>query len=288
MRVLVTGAAGMLGTDVCRALADTHEVIATDITGNLERLDVTDHNQALRTIRHFKPGLVVHCAAYTDVDGCENDPDRAYQINGYGTWNVAAACDRADAAILYISTDYVFDGEKDGDYDEFDWPNPLGHYGRSKWAGERFVRDVCRKRYIFRTAWLYGENGKNFVATMLKAASEGRELKVVADQIGSPTYTRDLAEFVASQVGSPCYGLYHVTNKGSCSWYELAVKAIQIAGITGADIKPIASSEWPTPTKRPKRSVLKHLSLRMQGRDTLRSWEEALSEFVERWITARR
>ena len=182
---------------------------------------------------------------------------------------------------------YFHQGLKDGDYDECDAPNPLGHYGRSKWAGERFVRDVCRKHYIFRTAWLYGENGRNFVSTMLNAASEGKDLKVVADEVGSPTYTKDLAEVIASQVGWPFYGVYHVTNSGSCSWYELAVKAIQLAKIEGARIKPIPSSDWPSPTTRPKRSVLRHLSLRMQGRDNLRSWEEALSEFVERWTTAR-
>ena len=288
MRILVTGAAGMLGTDVCRALAGAHEVIATDITGNYERLDITDQDETLQTIRRFSPELVAHCAAYTDVDGCERDLWKAYRVNAHGTFSVAVACDQTNAAILYISTDYVFDGDKDGDYEESDQANPINAYGRSKLGGEVYVRDICKRYYIVRTAWLYGENGKNFVSTILNRASEGKELRVVADQVGSPTYTKDLAEFVASQVGSSSYGVYHVTNKGSCSWYELAVKAIQLAGIEGADIQPIASSEWPTPARRPKRSVLKHISLLMQGRDNLRSWEEALSEFVEKWTTARR
>jgi dTDP-4-dehydrorhamnose reductase len=287
LRVLVTGACGMLGTDVCRTLAEKHQVVATDVQGDCERLDITDFAQTMNVVEKHKPELVVHCAAYTDVDGCERDPERAYRLNICGTWNVAAACEQSNAAILHISTDFVFDGEKDGDYDEFDEPRPLSHYGRSKWASEQIVWDIGRKHYIVRTAWLYGENGKNFVSTILRAASEGKELKVVADQVGSPTYTKDLAEFIASVVGSPLYGLYHVTNKGSCSWYELAAKVVEFAGIE-AKITPIASSEWPTPTKRPKRSVLRHLSLEMQGRDNLRPWEEALLEFVEIWTTAKR
>ncbi|MDO8682292.1 MAG: dTDP-4-dehydrorhamnose reductase [Armatimonadota bacterium] len=292
---MVTGAAGMLGTDVCRALDEQHEVIAADIIGDCKwvsadgcrQLDITDSGQTLEVIADVKPELVVHCAAYTDVDGCERDPDRAYQVNAYGTWNVAAACEQVGAAILYISTDFVFDGEKGDDYDEFDTPNPISHYGRSKWAGEQLVREVCRRHYIVRTAWLYGENGKNFITTIIKAASEGKNLRVVADQIGSPTYTKDLADFVASQAGSPLYGTYHVTNKGSCSWHELAVKSIELAGIKDVHVTPIQSSDWPTPTRRPKQSVLRHLSLEMQGRDNLRTWEEALSEFVEKWITAK-
>ena len=294
MRVLVTGAAGMLGTDVCEALAGKHEVVATDVRGDCDwldvgdckMLDITDLQQTLSVVGHAKPDLVVHCAAYTDVDGCERDPDKAYRANAYGAWTVAAACEQAGAAMLYVSTDFVFDGEKDGDYDEFDTPNPLSHYGRSKFAGETLVRDTCKRHYVFRTAWLYGERGKNFVSSMLNAAAGGKKLRVVADQIGSPTYTKDLARAIADQVGSPLYGTYHVTNKGHCSWYELAAKAISLAGIT-AELTPIAASDWPTPTIRPKRSVLKHLCLEMQGRDDFRPWEEALSEFVDKWTIAR-
>lgn len=295
MRVLVTGAAGMLGTDVIHTLAGKHEVFATDIRGdcdwldveNCEVLDTADTARTIELIGRDKPELVVHCAAYTDVDGCERDPDKAYRANALGAWNVASACEQIDAAMLYISTDFVFDGEKDGDYDEFDAVNPISHYGRSKWAGEQLVAKACRKHYIFRTAWLYGAHGKNFVSTMTKLASEGKSLRVVCDQIGSPTYTMDLARMIAAQVGSPLYGTYHVTNSGSCSWYELAVKAVELAGIADAHITPIATSDWPTPTSRPKRSVLRHLSLEMQGRDDLRSWQDALSEFVEKWITAK-
>jgi dTDP-4-dehydrorhamnose reductase len=295
LRVLVTGAAGMLGTDVCRALAGKHEVFATDIrgdcdwldVGNCECLDIADTERTVEVIGRAKPDLVVHCAAYTDVDGCERDPDKAFRANALGSWNVAAACEQIGSAILHVSTDFVFDGEKKDDYDEFDVPNPISHYGRSKWAGERFVMETCRRHYIFRAAWLYGEHGKNFVSTMINLASEGKSLRVVCDQIGSPTYTKDLAEAIAAQVGSPLYGMYHVTNTGSCSWYDLAVKAVELAGIKEAHITPIATSDWPTPTRRPKRSVLRHLSLEMQGRDNLRPWQEALSEFVQKWITAK-
>lgn len=285
----------MLGTDVCNAIAGRHEVTATDVIGDCdwldvgecERLDITDTQETMDVIAAAEPELVVHCAAYTDVDGCERDPDKAYRINTLGTWNVAAACESAGAMLLYISTDFVFDGEKAEDYDEFDTPNPISQYGRSKWAGEQLIRNTCPRHYIFRTAWLYGERGKSFVTTILKAAAEGKHLRVVSDQTGSPTYTKDLAEAIASQVGSPLYGIYHVTNRGRCSWYELAVKAVQLAGLKGVYITPIAAHEWPTPTRRPKNSALRRLSLEMQGRDTMRPWEEALSEFVEKWTTAR-
>ncbi|MDO8586748.1 MAG: dTDP-4-dehydrorhamnose reductase [Armatimonadota bacterium] len=295
MRVLVTGAAGMLGSDVCDALAGEHKVVAADIVGNCdwlrvaacETLDITHTRQTFDVIGRAKPELVVHCAAFTDVDGCERDPDKAYRVNALGSWNVAAASEQVGAAILYIGTDFVFDGEKDGHYDEFDTPNPLSHYGRSKWAGEQLVREACRKHFIIRTAWMYGERGKNFVTTILNAAAEGKHLRVVSDQIGSPTYSKDLARVIVSLAGSPLYGVYHATNSGSCSWYELAVKAVQFAGLKGVYVTPIPTSEWPTPTRRPKRSVLRHLALEMQGRDDLRPWDEALSEFVERWTTAR-
>ncbi len=282
MRILITGAAGMLGTDLQEVLGAEHELVPTDVTGDLISLDITDTDQVLSTIADVRPDAVIHAAAYTDVDGCERDPDRAFRVNALGTWNIAAACARNDAALVYISTDFVFDGEKGEPYTEYDAVNPLGHYGASKLAGETHVRSLCSKHFIVRTAWLYGVHGKSFPRTMINLSQTRKELSVVADQIGSPTFTVDLAQAVRSLVSSPLYGAYHVTNKGACSWCEFAAKTLALAGINDVEVKPIKAEEWPSPTRRPKYSVLRHYSLELQGRDDLRPWEDALADFVSR------
>jgi dTDP-4-dehydrorhamnose reductase len=223
--------------------------------------------------------MIIHCAAYTDVDGCERDPDRAYRVNVLGTWNVAAACRKYDIALVYLSTDFVFDGEKGAPYDEFDRPHPIGVYGRSKYAGEELVRQLVAKLIIIRTAWLFGINGKNFVRTILRHAGEKDELRVVADQMGCPTYTVDLAEAIAGLAGTELYGTYHITNAGACSWAQFAEEIIKQAGLK-AKVIPIPSLEWNSPTRRPKDSRLRHLALELQGRDNIRTWPEALAEFL--------
>lgn len=271
----------MLGTDLAKVLAD-HDLILTDVVGDVRQLDITDADAVMRAIREERPQTVIHSAAYADVDGCERDPDKAYLVNALGTWNVATACREYDAAIVYVSTDFVFDGEKGEPYTEYDAGNPLGHYGGSKLAGERHVRELCPRHYIARTAWLYGEHGKNFPFSIMNAAKTRPELKVVADQIGSPTFTADLAATIGNLIGSPMYGTYHVTNKGTCSWYEFAKEILRLAGITGVEVLPIKAEEWPSPTKRPKYSVLRHLSLELQGRDDLREWQDALADFISR------
>lgn len=282
MKIFITGAAGMLGTDLQKALAPDHELVLTDVMGDVKFLDITDTGQVLAEIDAAEPDLVIHSAAYTDVDGCERDPDRAYRVNALGTWNVAAACLVCDTAMLYISTDFVFDGEKGEPYTEYDAAHPLGHYGASKLAGESHVRALCPAHYIVRTAWLYGEHGKNFPLTILNAAKTHKELKVVADQIGSPTFTADLAGAIRDIITMPLYGTYHVTNKGSCSWYEFAKKVLELAGVTEVTVLPIKAEEWPTPTRRPKLSVLRHYALELQGRDNIRPWDEALKDFISR------
>ena len=282
MKILITGAAGMLGADLQEALPPKHQLVLTDITGNVISLDITDEKRVSAVMAEHRPDLVIHAAAYTDVDGCERDPDRAFLINGEGTRNVAAACRLFDAALLYISTDFVFDGEKREPYTENDVPNPINHYGASKLAGENCVRELCPSHYIVRTAWLYGEHGKNFPLNILNAAKSKKELKVVADQIGSPTFTADLAPAIRDLIESRVYGAYHITNKGFCSWYEFAKKTLSFAGINDVEIKPIKSEEWSSLTPRPKYSVLGRLALERQGKDNMRSWEEALQDFVSR------
>jgi len=287
VRVLVTGACGMLGRLVVEALGTGHHVIPTDVIEGCEMLDVADTNSVFDTVNRTRPDLVIHCAAMTDVDGCERDPDAAFKINAVGTWNLACACASVDCAIAYVSTDYVFNGEKGSPYTEFDPVDPVSAYGASKLGGEMAVRELCRKHYVVRTSWLFAPHGKNFARSILAAAQTRDELKVVADQVGSPTYAKDLAGFLVSLVGSPLYGVYHYTNSGECSWYEFAKCIIEMAGKTNVKVIPIKSDEWPTPTKRPKYSVLRHYRMELLGRDNARPWQDAVAEFVREWITAK-
>ena len=284
---MVTGACGMLGRLVVEALGAAHHVIPTDVIEGCEILDIADTNSVFDTVNRTRPDLVIHCAAMTDVDGCERDPDAAFKINAVGTWNLACACASVDCAIAYISTDYVFNGEKGSPYTEFDPVDPVSAYGASKLGGEMAVRELCRKHYVVRTSWVFAPHGKNFARSILAAAQTRDELKVVADQVGSPTYAKDLAGFLVSLVGSPLYGVYHYTNSGECSWYEFAKCIIEMAGKTNVKVVPIKSDEWPTPTKRPKYSVLRHYRMELLGRDNARPWQDAVAEFVREWTTAK-
>jgi len=277
MKLLVTGAAGMLGTEVCEVTARGHDVRGVDIAD----FDICDLAATQEAVLGAGPEMVVHCAAWTDVDGCERDPRLAFAQNARGTWNVAAACAQAGSALLYISTDFVFDGEKRDPYTEFDQPNPLSAYGASKLAGEVAVRSLVPRHYIVRTAWLFGRHGRSFVRTILEAAKKKDELRVVADQFGSPTYARDLAkailELIVSGLLAP--GTYHLANTGACSWAELAAEALRLAG-SKTRVAPIPASEWPSPTPRPAYSALRSRWLELQGLPALRPWQEALADFV--------
>jgi dTDP-4-dehydrorhamnose reductase len=288
MRVLVTGANGMLGIDLCALLeAGGHEVVRTDVAvreGHAvppwEALDITDTPAVARCLLGHQPDAVIHTAAYTDVDGCERNPDLAYRINALGTWNLASVCGSHHITLVYVSTDFVFDGTKGEPYTEFDTPNPLSRYGASKLAGEQFVRQLCRQHFIARTAWLFGVHGPSFPAKMLEQAKTKSALEVVVDQVGCPTHTRDLAQTLASLLRSPLYGTYHITNAGSCSWYEFAKTTLELAGVENVVVHPMPADRWPSPTKRPAYSVLRRYALEMQGRDNLRPWPEAVREFL--------
>jgi dTDP-4-dehydrorhamnose reductase len=290
MRVLVTGANGMLGQDLCRMLEEAgHTAIRTGVSvregaeiPEWQALDITDTQAVMQCIEKNKPDAVFHGAAYTDVDGCERNPDMAFKINELGTWNIAAACAEHDIRMTYISTDFVFDGAKKTPYCERDATNPLGYYGWSKLAGERHVAALCRKHYIVRTAWLFGVNGPSFPRKMLELAQTRPEIRVVVDQVGSPTHTVDLARTLINLLETPLYGTYHVTSKGSCSWYDFCRKTLELAGVTGVAVKAMPADEWPSPTKRPAYSVLRHYALELQGRDDLPEWEDALADFLKR------
>ncbi|MFF2018163.1 dTDP-4-dehydrorhamnose reductase [Paenibacillus sp. NPDC058177] len=282
MKVLVTGAAGQLGQDVVLLLQkEGHEVFGCD----RKEMDITDLEQTVKVIGDFNPDAVIHCAAYTAVDAAESDVDGAYLINATGSRNVALASEKAGAKLVYISTDYVFEGLGSEPYHEYDNTAPRSIYGKSKRAGENLVQSLSSKYFIVRTAWVYGKYGKNFVKTMLKFGQEKPLLKVVDDQKGSPTYTVDLASFVLELIQTEKYGVYHATNSGSCTWYEFTGAIFEDAhDILGLDftakLEPCTTEEFPLPAPRPHNSVLEHLSIRTNGFEDIRHWREGLRDFL--------
>ncbi|MCG7379629.1 dTDP-4-dehydrorhamnose reductase [Paenibacillus sp. ACRSA] len=282
-RVMVTGAAGQLGQDVVQTFQrEGHHVLACD----RDQMDITDQQQCTQTIISFKPHIIIHCAAYTAVDQAETDVETAYAVNGTGTRNIAVAAEKVKAKLLYISTDYVFDGTARVPYREYDATNPQSVYGRSKLAGELLVQSLCSQWFIVRTSWVFGVHGHNFVKTMLELLQNRPELQVVQDQIGSPTYTVDLANLVSVLALSEKYGIYHVSNTGTCTWYEFA-KAIAEEAVKQGDFHlkatliPCSTEKFPRPAPRPSYSVMDHLALRTNRLPLLRPWREALVAFLQ-------
>lgn len=270
MKVLVTGATGMLGSDLCPMLEDSgFEVIET----TRDELDITDEQNVKSVINDVKPDYVVHCAAYTNVDKAQEEFDKAELVNAKAAEYIAQACKENEAVLIYISTDYVFDGEKQTPYEPDDQTNPINAYGLTKLHGEQAVEKYCDKYYILRTSWLYGHHGKNFVETMLSLADKP-EVKVVDDQIGCPTWTVDLADAIISFIDEdPDYGIYHACGSGSTSWYGFA-KEIYKQKKLEVNLKPCTTQEFPRPAKRPKYSVMNNEGL-------LRDWKLALNEYLE-------
>ncbi len=274
MKIALIGAAGMLGRDVMDVMAAHHPMHPYP----KEALDITDAGQVVQAMEKLQPDAVINCAAFTNVDGCETEPDTAMRINGDGAKNLAVAADKVGARLLHISTDYVFDGTAKVPYVESDPTGPVTEYGKSKLAGEEAVRGACDRHFIMRTAWLYGAHGNNFVATMLKLAAEKDQLTVVDDQVGSPTWTRDLAQAIRQLIETDAFGTYHATNSGQCSWYGFAREIFRLGGIA-TKVLPVTSDQFPRPAKRPAFSALNTGALTALG-ITLRPWEEALAEFL--------
>jgi dTDP-4-dehydrorhamnose reductase len=243
-------------------------------------MDITDINKTIETVKKKNPDVVIHAAAFTDVDGSESQADLAYKVNSLGTRNVAVACKETDSALVYICTDYVFDGTKGSPYYEYDQTNPLSVYGKTKLQGEAYIRDLLNKFYIVRTSWLYGYHGPNFVTTMLKLAQTHDQISVVGDQIGSPTYTVDLSKAIAKLIEKPVYGIYHITNSQHCTWYEYAQLIFDIAG-KKVNLKPVTTEEFGSAAKRPKYSVLENYNWKMEGFPKIRSFKEALKEYMD-------
>lgn len=277
MKVIVTGAKGQLGTDVVHLFKDLpgYEVYGF----GRENLDITDGGQVQRVFAEINPDIVIHAAAYTKVDQAESDSDAAYKVNAIGTRNIAIAAEKTESKLVYVSTDYVFNGEAVAPLNEFEPTNPVSVYGKSKLAGEQFVRDFHSRYFIVRTSWVYGIHGQNFVKTMIKLAQEKDELQVVHDQIGSPTYAWDLANKIAEIVSTDNYGTYHVSNSGVCSWFEFAQAIFEEAGMK-INVNPCTTEDFPRPAPRPKYSVLDHMGLRLNGFEEMRHWRDALREFI--------
>lgn len=277
MKVLVTGAKGQLGVDVVQLF----EKKGCEVNGfGREELDITNQHQVNEIILSIKPDVIIHTAAYTQVDLAESEPERAFLVNGIGTRNVAVAAQKADAKLVYISTDYVFDGTATEPIDEFQPTNPQTVYGKSKLAGEQFVKELHNKFFIVRTSWVYGKHGNNFVKTMLKLSETMDEIKVVDDQIGSPTYTVDLAEKIAELCVTEKYGTYHISNEGHCSWYEFACEIFQLTD-KKVEVMPCSTKDFQQIAIRPRYSVMKKYFLKLNNFPDIKLWKKSLVEFLK-------
>ncbi|MDA2651556.1 dTDP-4-dehydrorhamnose reductase [Bacillus cereus] len=278
MKVLVTGAQGQLGQDVVSLLKEqTWEVFGF----GREELNITDEKQVSEKVLLIQPDIIIHTAAYTQVDQAESDEEAAFKVNAEGTKYLAQAAEAVGAKFCYVSTDYVFDGTKDTPYKADDQTNPQTVYGKSKLVGEQYTQEYCSKSYIVRTSWVFGLYGNNFVKTMLRLAEENKELGIVHDQVGSPTYTTDLARFIISLVQTDKYGVYHGSNSGVCSWYEFAKEIFKQSNIEIV-VNPLKTEDFPRPAARPKYSVLNKGMIEENGFESLQNWKEALKDFLKK------
>lgn len=276
MKILVTGAAGQLGYDVCKELAKR----AIEHRGiDRTELDICNKQAVKDFLADYAPDAVIHCAAYTAVDKAEDEPKLCFAVNAGGTQNLAEVCKQLDCKLLYISTDYVFDGQGEQFFEVGDNFNPLGVYGASKLAGELAVKSILEKYFIVRISWAFGKNGANFVKTMLRLAETHSELGVVTDQVGSPTYTSDLAGLLVDMISTEKYGIYHATNEGVCSWAEFAEEIFRQAG-EDVKVNHLTTAEYPTKARRPLNSRLSKDCLDEAGFNRLPDWRDALKRYL--------
>ncbi|GHV25230.1 NAD(P)-dependent oxidoreductase [Spirochaetia bacterium] len=276
MKLLITGSRGQLGTELQRQARD--EIVAADV----EEVDITELDSVRSIIKKTAPDGIINCAAYTNVDKCETDRDAAFAVNALGARNLAIAASECCAKLIHISTDYVFDGSGSEPRREWDLPNPQSVYGYTKLTGEQYVRQFCPRSFIVRTAWLYGYVGTNFVKTILNAAKSGKPLKVVDDQRGNPTSAVDLTKHLLKLISTEEFGIYHCTNNGECSWYEFADRFLGLSGLKYT-IEPCTTEEFPRPAKRPAYSSLDNMMLRLTIGDEMRSWQDAVAEYIEHY-----
>ena len=276
MRIIVTGVGGQLGTDVVKELEQQkHQVLGV---GHKE-LDITDESKVKEVLDGFKPEAIIHCAAYTAVDAAEEDTETAFRVNVLGTRYLAQGCQKHNAKLIYISTDYVFSGDGDQPWEVTDSLAPCNQYGKTKMLGEKEVMGQINSYFIVRTSWVIGATGKNFVKTMLTLGRTREEISVVNDQYGSPTFTKDLARLLAQMVVTKKYGIYHACNQGCCTWYELAKKVFELTEIP-IHLKAITSDDYPMKAIRPKNSRLSLQALKDNGFQLLPNWEVSLKEYL--------
>ena len=278
MKVLVTGVKGQLGYDVMNELAKRGiEGIGVDV----EEMDITDKDACRRVITEAGPDAVIHCAAYTAVDAAEQNMELCRKVNADGTRNIAEVCRDLDISLMYISTDYVFNGTGERPWEPDDVREPLNAYGQAKYEGELAIEELLDKYFIVRIAWVFGVNGKNFIKTMLRLGREHGAVSVVDDQIGSPTYTYDLARLLVDMIQTDKYGRYHATNEGLCSWYEFAVEIFKKAGMEDVKVTPVDTSRYPGQAKRPMNSRISKDKLEENGFERLPSWQDALERYLK-------
>lgn len=295
MKILITGASGQLGTEIQRQLKNGGSALgnvperlknATVIATDVNELDITDRDATIAFVRRHQPDTIISCAAFTNVDGCETNPEAAFKVNAIGASNLAQAAERINARLIHVSTDYVFRGEGNKPLDESERVDPKSVYGKTKALGEEYVKSFCHRYFIVRTAWLYGYAGKNFVKTIVNAGKKFGKLEVVSDQLGNPTNAEDLAHHLLQLAVSHDYGIYHCTGEGVCSWYDFASEIIRLSGVD-ATVAPCTSAEYsakhPAAADRPAWSALENRMLACTVGNHMRDWKEALADFFAHW-----
>jgi len=290
MKILIIGAKGQLGSQIMHTVTTgksefgeiSSQYTSAEVVGvDVEDLDITNLNQVQNFVYKLKPDIIINAAAYTNVDACESNEDTAFKVNAIGVRNLAIASENVGAKIIHISTDYVFKGDGNVPYREYDITNPVSVYGKTKLAGENFLREMCSKYFIVRTSWLYGYKGNNFVKTILKAGKEKGHLDVVNDQRGNPTNAEDLSHHILKLALTEEFGTYHCTGTGECSWYDFACKIIEYSNIK-CTISPITSIQLTRAAKRPAYSALENMMLRCSVGDEMREWKDALMMFIDK------
>lgn len=278
MRIFITGSSGQLGTALQERLQE-HEVTAVDE----HTVDITEKEAIVTAVADFKPKVLIHAAAYTNVDGCAKNPELAYQINGLGTQNVALACLEAGVDMIHVSTNEVFSGQEKGGYEEWMPLNPANPYGRSKAAAEVHVKNILNRFYIVRTAWLYAPGGKNFIHAILNRAHTSGQVRVVTDEIGNPTYVNDLADAIIKLMPTRQYGIYHFVNSGACSRWAFANEILRLAGLTAVKNNPILGKEFKRASSPPPFGALHNIAGAAIGIE-LRPWQEALADYMQKYV----